>query len=410
MTTKSAIALESSYRVAVIGAGLAGVSAANALLASDKFPASDICVLEAQSRIGGRVRTQPFSDTLPVSVEVGAAWIHGTEGNPFSELAQKFGIAFKEVAPRNPWLHPGACKNFLFFDGCEQLPQKQVDETWQWQDLLMHKLQDLATSPNAADHQEKALSAIVDHLVECDNEFQAVMKAPKARARLDVCLKLIEVWMGVNDDEVQLDDFTDIELIGDNSGAHCIVPAGMERFIDNLAEPVKGSIHMSVCVSSINYEEADGVVIECSDGRCLKADYVIVTSSLGFLKSGKLHFQPALPAPKQGAIQRSKMGQYMKILVEFPEVFWPKESTFIAQIKDTSASSDNSVHRIYFPVVFNYHFAKGVPIIEGVLVGENASKISASFTDEEIAHALFLQLQETFGPNIPEPLNHFVTR
>ncbi|KAE9015841.1 hypothetical protein PF005_g1480 [Phytophthora fragariae] len=410
MASKSAITLESSYRVAVIGAGLAGVSAANALLASNKFAASGVCVLEAQSRIGGRVQTQPFSDTLPVNVEVGAAWIHGTDGNPFSDLARKFGIAFKEVAPRNPWLHPGSCKNFLFFNGREQLPQDQVDETWQWQDLLMHKLQALATSPNAADHQEKALSAIVDHLVDSDGEFREAMKQPNARARLDVCLKLIEVWMGVNDDEVQLDDFAEIELIGDNAGAHCIVPAGMERFIDNLAEPVKGSIHTDVCVTSINYEGADGVVIECSDGRCVKADHVIVTSSLGFLKTGRLHFQPELPASKLGAIQRSKMGQYMKILVEFPESFWPEDSTFIAQLKDTSAASDGSDRRIYFPVVFNYQFAKGVPIIEGVLVGENASKISASFTDEEIAHALFLQLQETFGPNIPEPVNHFITR
>ncbi|KAH7484454.1 hypothetical protein KRP22_005622 [Phytophthora ramorum] len=410
MAPTSATALQSSYRVAVIGAGLSGVSAANALLASNKFATSDICVLEAQSRIGGRVQTQPFSDSLPVSVEVGAAWIHGTDGNPFSDMARKFGIAFKEVSPRNPWLHPGACKNFLIFNGCEQLPQEQVDETWKWQDLLMEKLQALANSPNAADHQEKALSTIVDHLVTSDGELREAMKAPNARARLDVCLKLIEVWMGVNDDEVQLDDFAQTELIGDDPGAHCIVPAGMERFIDHLAEPAKDSIYTDVCVTSINYEGAEGVIIECNDGRHIIAEHVIVTSSLGFLKSGKLHFQPELPAAKLGAINRSKMGQYMKILVEFPEVFWPEDCTFIAQINDTSASSESSERRIYFPVVFNYQFAKGVPIIEGVLVGENASKISATFTDKEIAHALFLQLQVTFGPNTPDLVNYFITR
>ncbi|GMF14351.1 unnamed protein product [Phytophthora lilii] len=410
MAVKSAAALENSYRVAVIGAGLAGVSAANALLASSKFSARDVCMLEAQSRIGGRIQTQPFSDSLPVNVEVGAAWIHGTEGNPFFDLARKFGIAFKEVAPRNPWLHPGSCKNFLFFNGREQLPQEQVDETWKWQDMLMHKLQALATSPDAADHQEKALSAIVDHLVESDEEFREVMKAPDARARLEVCLKLIEVWMGVNDDEVQLDDFAEIELIGDDPGAHCIVPAGMERFIDHLSEPVKDSVYTNASVTSINYKGADGVIIECNDGRRVTAERVIVTSSLGLLKSGKLDFQPELPASKLGAIKRSKMGQYMKILVEFPKVFWPVDATFIAQLADTSAHSDGADRRIYFPVVFNYQFAKGVPIIEGVLVGENASKISAEFTDEEIAHALFLQLQETFGPNIPDPVNHFITR
>ncbi|POM80864.1 Lysine-specific histone demethylase, partial [Phytophthora palmivora] len=308
MAIKSTIALESSYRVAIIGAGLAGVSTANALLSSNKFAASDICVLEAQSRIGGRIQTQPFSESLPVNVEVGAAWIHGTEGNPFSDMARKFGISLKEVAPRNPWLHPGSCNNFLFFDGREQLSHEQVDETWRWQDLLMHKLQALATSTNAIDHHQKALSTIVDHLVETDEEFREAMKTSNARARLDVCLKLIEVWMGVNDDEVQLDDFAEIDLIGDDPGAHCIVPGGMERFVDHLVEPVKDSIHTNVVVTSINYEGADGVVIECSDGRRVTADHVVVTSSLGFLKSGKLHFQPELPASKHGTIQRSKMG------------------------------------------------------------------------------------------------------
>ncbi|OWY96286.1 hypothetical protein PHMEG_00033483 [Phytophthora megakarya] len=410
MTVKSGIALENSFRVAIIGAGLAGVTTANALLASHKFATNEICVLEAQSRVGGRIRTQPFSDSLCVNVEVGAAWIHGTEGNPFSEMARRFGIALKEVAPRNPWLHPSSCSNFLFFDGCEQLPQTQIDETWRWQDLLMHKLQALATSPTAADHQHKALSAIVDHLVNTDEEFQKVKTMPNARARLDVCLKLIEVWMGVNDDDVQLDDFVEIDLIGDDPGTHCIVPGGMERFIDHLVEPVKACIHTDVVVTSVNYESTDRVVIECSDGRRVMANHVVVTSSLGFLKSGKLRFQPKLPASKLGAIQRSKMGQYMKILVEFPEVFWPEDATFIAQIKKTSVSKNDSDRRIYFPVVFNYQFAKGVPIIEGVLVGEHANKISASFKDEEIAHALFLQLQETFGSNIPAPVNHFITR
>lgn len=254
-------------------------------------------------------------------------------------MATKFGIALKEVAPRNPWLHPGACKNFIFFDGNEQLPQEQVDETWMWQDLLMHKLQALASSPDATDHQEKALSGIVGHLIESHEELRNVMKAPNARARLEICLKLIELWMGVDGDEVQLDEFIDIELIGDDAGAHCIVPEGMERFIDHLVEPVKDSIHTNVVVTSINYEGAHGVVIKCSDGNCVSADHVVVTSSLGLLKSGKLHFQPELPAPKLGAIERSKMGQYMKILVQFPEVFWPEDCTFIAQIKELMKST-----------------------------------------------------------------------
>ncbi|KAE9138285.1 hypothetical protein PF005_g1479 [Phytophthora fragariae] len=401
--------LEASYRVVVIGAGLAGVSAANELLSSGHFDTSDVCVLEAQTRIGGRVQTKSFSDSLPVNVEVGAAWIHGTEGNPFAALAKQFGISFKEISPRNPWLHPGSCSNFLLFDGSRQLSNQQTAETWAWQDLLMRKLQQLARSDHGHEHRDKTLSAVVEHLLDSDRELLEVMGGVKARAKIELFLRLMEAWFGLTVEDLNLDVFVETDLMGDDPGAHCIVPAGMERFIDHLAEPLQDVIHTNVSVASINYDGADGVIIECNDGRRVTADRVIVATSLGLLQSGKLHFQPELPAVKTGALKRSKMGQYMKVLVQFPEVFWPKDATFMGQLQ-TKNSSEGTERRIYFPLVFNYHLAKRVPILEGVLIGDNASDISASFTDEEIAHALFLQMQETFGPGVPEPINHFITR
>ncbi|KAF4322077.1 hypothetical protein JM18_002192 [Phytophthora kernoviae] len=410
--TNTEAPLESSYRVAVIGAGLAGVSAANALLSSGRFDASDVCVLEAQSRIGGRVQTKSFSDSLPVNVEVGAAWIHGTEGNPFAKLAQKFGISFKEISPRNPWLHPGSCPNFVIFDDSRELSEQQTKESWEQQEWLMRKFQELARFQeldHSTDRQEKPLSAVADHLIASDQELVETMGgAKKAREKVDLFLRLIEAWMGLTADDLNLDAFIETDLMGDDPGAHCIVPAGMERFIDHLSEPLHDVIHTNVSVASINYDSPDGVVIECNDGRRVTADRVIVATSLGLLQSGKLHFQPDLPVVKKGAIKRSKMGQYMKVLVQFPEVFWPKHIRFMAQLK--KSPSDPSDRRIYFPLVFNYDFAKGVPILEGVLIGDNASAISAEFTDEEIAHALFLQMQDTFGPDIPEPVGHFITR
>ncbi|GMF14349.1 unnamed protein product [Phytophthora lilii] len=401
--------LESSYRVVVVGAGLAGLSASNELLSSGHFDSSDVCVLEAQSRIGGRVQTKSFSDSLPVNVEVGAAWIHGTEGNPFAALAKQFGISFKEISPRNPWLHPGSCPNFLLFDGSHQLSEQQTKDAWEWQDLLMRKLRELARSDLGDDHREKTLSAVVDHLLESDQEHVAVMGGAKAREKVDLFLRLMEAWFGLTTEDLNLDVFVETDLMGDDPGAHCIVPAGMERFIDHLAEPLYDVIHTNMSVASINYDGPDGVVVECTDGRRVTADRVIVATSLGLLQSGKLHFQPELPAVKTGALKRSKMGQYTKVLVQFPEVFWPKHATFMGQLQK-KRSSEGADRRIYFPLVFNYHLAKGVPILEGVLIGDNASAISASFTDEEIAHALFMQMQDTFGPGIPEPVNHFITR
>ncbi|KAG7381941.1 hypothetical protein PHYPSEUDO_005468 [Phytophthora pseudosyringae] len=394
-----------AFRVVMVGAGMAGVATVKALLASDQFEAPDVCVLEAQPRAGGRIHSRPFSDELPVKVEAGAAWIHGTEGNPMAELAGELGIELKAISARNPWLHPSSCPGFLIYDGSRRLSDDEVKETWEWQDLLLRKLQELALSGQVAG---KALDVTVKHLLMEEKELREIIaSSPNARERLALCLHLVETWMGSTSDEMQIDAFAEIDLMGDDPGSHCIVPAGMSSFIDHMTAPLQSVIRTGACVASINYESTDGVIIECTDGSKVKADRVVVTCSLGFLKSEKLRFHPELPLPKADAISRSQMGQCMKVMVQFPRVFWPKNASFMTQISDTSASA---AHSVYFPIIFSYYAAKGVPILEGDLIGNKAEEISATLSDDEIARALFLQLQNTFGSDIPEPVGHFVTR
>ncbi len=70
--------------VIVVGAGMAGLSAARRL--ADAGVA--VTVVEARNRIGGRAWTDT---SLGIPIDLGAAWFHGTEGNPLVGLADEVG-------------------------------------------------------------------------------------------------------------------------------------------------------------------------------------------------------------------------------------------------------------------------------------------------------------------------------
>jgi choline dehydrogenase-like flavoprotein len=64
-------------RILVVGAGIAGLGAARAL----HDLGYEVEVVEARERLGGRIWTVD-------RIDYGAHWIHGTEGNPITQLAR----------------------------------------------------------------------------------------------------------------------------------------------------------------------------------------------------------------------------------------------------------------------------------------------------------------------------------
>ena len=73
-------------RVLVIGAGMAGLGAARTLADGG----ARVTVIEARDRLGGRTHTSHLWPDLPV--DMGASWIHGTKGNPVTDLALAQGL------------------------------------------------------------------------------------------------------------------------------------------------------------------------------------------------------------------------------------------------------------------------------------------------------------------------------
>ena len=93
----------SNVDVAIVGAGAAGISAARHLLRAGRR----IAVLEARDRVGGRAWTE--TGTLGVPVDMGCAWLHSADRNPWTTYARQHGFTVIERLPE--WgAHMGALK------------------------------------------------------------------------------------------------------------------------------------------------------------------------------------------------------------------------------------------------------------------------------------------------------------
>src|SRR5262249_16514954 len=87
--------LPSTVDVAIIGAGAAGLGAANALKGSGLA----VIVLEARDRVGGRAHT--IQAAPDVVFDVGCGWLHSADKNTFVPIAEQLDFEINRDLP--PW-------------------------------------------------------------------------------------------------------------------------------------------------------------------------------------------------------------------------------------------------------------------------------------------------------------------
>ena len=87
--------LPTSIDVAIIGAGAAGLGAANAL----KNSGLSVILLEARDRVGGRAHT--IQAAPDVVFDVGCGWLHSADKNSFVPIAEALGFEINKDLP--PW-------------------------------------------------------------------------------------------------------------------------------------------------------------------------------------------------------------------------------------------------------------------------------------------------------------------
>ncbi|KAJ3632115.1 hypothetical protein Zmor_022083 [Zophobas morio] len=148
-----------------------------------------------------------------------------------------------------------------------------------------------------------------------------------------------------------------------------------------------------------NYEsnfQAVSVILE--SGETLSADSVLVTVSLGVLKSKLITFEPPLPQWKQEAIDRLGFGQLNKVVMQFSSIFWEEDYDVFGLLqKELSERGD-------FYMVWNCVKCYGLPILMAIIAGSNVALY------EEMADHLVVAKVIRSYPEAPDPLCYKITR
>lgn len=354
-------------KILIIGAGMAGLSAARAL----KARGFDVEVLEARSRYGGRIHT---ISKMGVPVDMGATWIHGSFGNPMTTLSLKHGIKTLKSDEENLIIY--------------ERPSKVLGEK-----KLLRIQEGYRLLKKYMDEGDAARKVSVAQAVRQGLELESLSKwEVKALAWM---LSVQQVSSGVDLESLSMQYGTDDMQY---PGKDLLFPGGYGQLCDVLSEGVV--IRYSQVVKSIDYR-FDQVKVTTDRGT-FKADGVVVTLPLGVLQSGRVQFLPKLPFKKRDAIKQLKMGVLNKVALSFDRVFWPKNHHFLGNFKGARGA---------FPAFLNMvPFTKTqAPVLVGFLGGQYAVRLEKK-GERAMYEQAIAALRHMFGNGIPKPTRFAVTR
>ena len=359
--------------VIIVGAGIAGLAAARRL----KSQGASVLILEARNRIGGRVWTD--KSISGVSLDLGASWIQGINGNPIAALARNFNLRTLPTDFDNIALYDSGGRRF-------SNPEVERIET-NYQNLIQRLDRLREAMQNGGEH-DISLQAGIDQVLS-----RRVVNEKESTGLNYAIHAVIEEEYATNASDLSLFNWDQDQEFG---GQSVIFPRGYGQIADALARGM--DIRLNQRVKRIEYSNP-GVRIE-TDQSTLAAERVIVTLPLGVLKRGTITFSPALPEAKIKAISRLGMGVLNKVFLRFRRVFWPKDRDTFGVVSERKGEWAEWV---------DYYKYTGQPVLLGLNSGKHARDLEG-LDDQALVAAAMQVIRGVYGRSTPAPDGVVVTR
>jgi monoamine oxidase len=355
-------------RALVIGAGLAGLAAANRL----QQQGYEVRVLEARSRVGGRIWTSTQWPDMPL--DLGATWIHGVKGNPLTALADTL------QAKR---LSTSYARSVTYATSGKVMSADQDQHLNALRNRIAQTLRQAQQST-----PDKSIRQALAPLYDTQDEV------PENRRLLDFLLSSeFETEYAGSASHLSVHWFDSVKEL---KGGDVLFAQGFHTLTQHLAKSV--TIELGQVVQGIDWHTSP-VQVTTQTGRFV-ADKVLITVPLGVLKQSSLQFTPALPNDKQMAIDKLGMGVLNKCYLRFQKPFWPADVDWLEAIPAEHGRWTEWV---------SFQRAAQWPVLLGFNAADSARDMEA-WSDARVVNDAMHTLRTIFGPSLPEPIDFQITR
>jgi monoamine oxidase len=298
-----------SVDVVVVGAGLAGLTAADELVQAGH----DVVVVEGRGRVGGRILT---TEVAGVPVDAGATWVAPGHG-AVRDLAARLG---RELVPQ---FHDG--KGVISFGGRRRVESMTALAPWVMLDLarVMRSLQRMVDGLPAADPWKHPRARHYDSM--SFGEWLASKRALGGTRTFMGMFAMVH-WGAPVGDVSLLNVMRYIKTLGGIE--HMLSVEGGDQqdrilgtaysLAGGLADALGTRVLLDAPVGRI-VTVGDRVTVEAG-AETIEARYVIVTASP--VHRSTIEFRPALPDQHYGLSRSWRLGALSKAFVAYDRPFW----------------------------------------------------------------------------------------
>jgi monoamine oxidase len=373
--------------VVVVGAGLAGLSAARSLLDAG----IDVVVLEARDRVGGR--THSVVEEGGRVIEYGGQWVGPTQDRVLAMIDELSLDTFTQYSDgSNQQLTGGS---LLRYQGAIPTgdPVQAADLMEAMVELTMRAMElDPAKPwehPAAALLDATTLETWISAQVYSEGAkgwlramSRALFPAEPGEISLLHALFYLRSGGGVE------------KMIGTiNSAQESRISAGAQQLSIRLADLLGDRVRLECPVTRI--DRADDSVLVHHDGGTIAARRVIV--AIPPVLAGRIRYSPALPGVRDQLTQRSFMGSVIKVHAVYETPFW----------RDAGLSGHVTADTGAVQITFDQSHPDRP---EGMLVGfidSHTARTASQLSEDERRALVVTDLVRLFGEQAQHPIAYY---